>query len=105
MLANPTRQWVYDRPATMLLLALMGMALLWSGCWVESARAQVITAPVELPVTEGTDVRFVRLTDSLPAGVTCIVQDDQGFIWLGTENGLSRFDGYRFREFRNDPSN
>ena len=89
----------------MLSVAVLGMALLWAGYWAESARAQDIIAPVDLSVTEGTDLRFVRLTDSLPAGVTCIVQDDQGFIWLGTENGLRRFDGYRFREFRNDPHN
>jgi ligand-binding sensor domain-containing protein len=84
------------------------MALLWAGCWAETARAQDIIAPIELPVTDGTDLRFVRLSsgdESLPAGVTCIVQDDQGFIWFGTENGLRRYDGYRFREFRNDPNN
>jgi len=82
--------------------------LLWAGCWAESARAQDIIAPIELAVTEGTDLRFARLASgdgSLPAGVTCIVQDDQGFIWFGTENGLRRYDGYGFREFRNDPNN
>lgn len=29
-----------------------------------------------------------------------IVQDDAGFIWFGTNNGLSRFDGTRFRNYR-----
>lgn len=32
--------------------------------------------------------------------VTSIIQDQKGFIWVGTENGLNRFDGYSFREFR-----
>ena len=27
--------------------------------------------------------------------VLAIVQDRQGFIWLGTQAGLTRFDGYR----------
>ncbi|THU39460.1 histidine kinase [Niastella caeni] len=31
--------------------------------------------------------------------VYCIVQDKDGFIWLGTETGLSRFDGTHFRNF------
>ncbi len=33
--------------------------------------------------------------------VRSILQDCRGFIWIGTENGLNRFDGYSFREFKN----
>ena len=29
--------------------------------------------------------------------VNAIAQDRQGFIWLGTQEGLNRYDGYRFR--------
>lgn len=28
--------------------------------------------------------------------VNCIVQDDVGFVWIGTQDGLNKFDGYRF---------
>ncbi len=35
--------------------------------------------------------------------VLCILQDHQGFIWIGTENGLNRFDGKHFLSFRSDP--
>src|ERR1700744_3914525 len=31
--------------------------------------------------------------------VYCIAQDKQGFIWLGTETGVSRFDGTHFHNF------
>jgi ligand-binding sensor domain-containing protein/two-component sensor histidine kinase len=33
-----------------------------------------------------------------------IFQDDQGFIWLGTANGINRFDGYTFENFDNLPN-
>jgi len=28
--------------------------------------------------------------------VTRMAQDDSGLLWIGTQNGLLRFDGYRF---------
>jgi PAS domain S-box-containing protein len=35
--------------------------------------------------------------------VQAIVQDRVGFLWLGTEEGLNRYDGYSFTIFRHDP--
>jgi ligand-binding sensor domain-containing protein len=35
--------------------------------------------------------------------VNCILQDQQGFMWFGTDDGLNRFDGYSFKVYRNDP--
>jgi ligand-binding sensor domain-containing protein/serine phosphatase RsbU (regulator of sigma subunit)/GAF domain-containing protein len=32
--------------------------------------------------------------------VKVFCQDKQGFIWVGTENGLNRYDGYNFQVFR-----
>ena len=31
--------------------------------------------------------------------ITDIVQDKYGFIWLGTDNGLIRYDGYEFNAY------
>jgi len=36
--------------------------------------------------------------------VTSIIQDQSGFIWIGTGNGLNRYDGYEFVVYRHDPT-
>lgn len=34
--------------------------------------------------------------------VNRIIQDSRGFMWIGTRNGLNRYDGYKFVIYRND---
>ena len=42
--------------------------------------------------------------DGLPQNsVLAIHQDQLGFIWMGTDDGLARYDGYQFRVFRHEP--
>ena len=41
-------------------------------------------------VAEGLPEEFVRTS----------LQDDKGFIWFGTQNGLVKYDGYRFKVFK-----
>ncbi|MES2731985.1 MAG: two-component regulator propeller domain-containing protein [Bacteroidota bacterium] len=36
--------------------------------------------------------------------VTCTLQDREGFMWIGTQDGLNRFDGYSFLLFEHDAS-
>ena len=37
--------------------------------------------------------------------VTAIIQDRQGFLWIGTRGGLNRFDGTNFKIFQNEIGN
>ncbi|KAA3612638.1 MAG: hypothetical protein DWQ05_18480 [Calditrichaeota bacterium] len=37
------------------------------------------------------------------AKINCILQDSRGFIWIGTSNGLNRYDGQEFKVFTHHP--
>ncbi|WP_080240430.1 hybrid sensor histidine kinase/response regulator [Spirosoma rigui] len=52
------------------------------------------------------NVRFTYLTTRQGLSqnnVTCILQDRQGFMWFGTQDGLNRYDGYTFTLYRYNP--
>ncbi len=49
------------------------------------------------------DFQFGHLTifDGLSQGsAMAMVQDERGFLWIGTEDGLNRYDGYGFKIYR-----
>lgn len=46
----------------------------------------------------------ISLEDGLSQATTlCTLQDNKGYIWIGTQDGLNRFDGYTFTIFRHNP--
>ncbi len=60
------------------------------------------------PYAQEADAPFENITtkDGLSQNtVTCMLQDHQGFLWFGTEDGLNRYDGYQFVVYRHDPEN
>jgi ligand-binding sensor domain-containing protein/signal transduction histidine kinase len=68
-------------------------------------QAHVAPQTLTLPVVEGKNIRFTRLSteDGLSqTKVSQIVQDDQGFMWLGSQYGLNRYDGYKFKVFKHE---
>ena len=49
--------------------------------------------------------RNLNVSDCLPSNyITAIHEDGQGYKWIGTEDGLTRFDGLNFEQFFHDPS-
>jgi len=52
-------------------------------------------------------IRFEQI--SVPQGlshkkVQCIIQDKIGYLWIGTQIGLNRFDGQNFKVFKSNPT-
>jgi len=76
-----------------LPLLLLAISLVWSA----GVRPAIATGASEYLV-DGWDVSS-GLPDST---VTAIAQTPDGYIWVGTENGLARFDGVRFVTFNRD---
>ncbi len=51
-----------------------------------------------------TEVTRYDVDQGLPQSmVNHVLQDADGFIWLGTGDGLARFDGHRFISYKHDP--
>lgn len=49
-------------------------------------------------------VRVLSTKDGLPQSfISGLAQDSTGFIWIGTRNGLARYDGIQYRVFQHDP--
>jgi ligand-binding sensor domain-containing protein len=64
-----------------------------------------------LPLTsyaqEKDAVQFTHLTTAnglSQSSVVAILKDKYGFMWFGTQDGLNRYDGYKFKVYRNNPA-
>jgi ligand-binding sensor domain-containing protein/two-component sensor histidine kinase len=52
------------------------------------------------------DYKFNQLTEAdglSQSTIFAMLQDSQGYLWLGTVEGLNRYDGYEFRVYVNNP--
>lgn len=57
-------------------------------------------------VTKDINMRFKDVREGLShQTVNCFYQDEFGFLWIGTQDGLNRFDGRKFEVFKPDDAN
>jgi signal transduction histidine kinase/ligand-binding sensor domain-containing protein/CheY-like chemotaxis protein/AraC-like DNA-binding protein len=57
---------------------------------------------------KGQKTEFEHISDKeglLNSTVTAILKDSEGYMWFGTFNGVTRYDGYSFTNFLHDPKN
>ena len=92
----------------LLVVCLIGLVAIPGRQAVLARGAEKVVGPsiVEGNPPASSTARFDRISmaDGLPDDVVyAILQDQQGFMWFGTENGLVRYDGYQFTVYQNDP--
>jgi hypothetical protein len=70
---------------------------------ISAGRARAAETPDWQGIAD-TIFRPVERAIDAPAVVlpTAIIQDQAGFLWAGSEAGLARWDGYRFRLYVSD---
>ena len=80
-------------------------AVVWGAVGVASASVSTLTiTPEPITLRRTLRVQILDREDGLPQNnVTSIVQDRTGFIWLGTQDGVARWDGHHMMVLRNDP--
>lgn len=77
--------WRYDKKFCLLILC----------CFLLSLGGTAQRAPASH--------RTLSVSDGVPQSfISGLVQDPQGFIWMATRDGLAKYDGRKFKVFRND---
>ena len=95
--------WAYDGKTRCLTpLRLMthhhGALLLFIPLFLFGARPVVSYAQSALPLD-----RFEGEDGLSHDWILAIAQDNQGFLWIGTSDGLNRYDGYEFVVYQHQP--
>jgi len=90
--------------AAILLIAIFPFAAFSNeGAAPSSANAKSDITPDFAP---GSIIQFdhLNIEDGLSqnAGLA-IFQDSSGYLWIGSQDGLNRYDGYTFKIFKHDP--
>ncbi len=83
----------------------MKKSLLRRGLWFFVLLVLIAPNPVRAQGKQPPPIRFTQIgdDDGLPGErILSILQDDIGFMWIGTEEGLSRYDGYTFTTYKHN---
>ena len=70
-----------------------------------TAKPQAVGSSIQKYDHKRYDVGYIDIKNGLVNNaVTCVYKDKRGLMWFGTYDGISRYDGYNFLNFRNEPN-
>jgi signal transduction histidine kinase/ligand-binding sensor domain-containing protein/DNA-binding response OmpR family regulator/HPt (histidine-containing phosphotransfer) domain-containing protein len=70
------------------------------------ALSTIALAAAPIPAARPMYFEHLTMRDGLSMStINSIVQDSQGYVWLATQAGLNRYDGYTVRQYRRDRGN
>ncbi len=87
------------------VVVLLALGMAWAAK-VAHAQVEQAVPKAKLSTSEAPTLRFEQLgiEDGLVQGSgNAIMQDKQGYIWLATQGGLHRYNGYEFKVFTTIP--
>jgi signal transduction histidine kinase/ligand-binding sensor domain-containing protein len=75
------------------------MLMVWRRVLVSAASVMLLALP-KVAECKRRPARVFTVADGLPDNdINCVYEDARGFVWVGTNDGLARFDGRRFETY------
>jgi diguanylate cyclase (GGDEF)-like protein len=94
-----------NKPLGWLLATLMSVGLAGMPVGVGIAQVPATEAGRWIGLAD-TVFEYLARDNELPNSTapTALAEDGEGFLWVGTQNGLARWDGYHFRSYKANPT-
>ena len=91
---SPPLKYLTQRPKEYREMTLRNLFFLISFCTSIYSWGESLLSVSHYSIQEGLSQNTVQ----------SIIQDNEGYIWLATWNGLEKFDGYRFKNYKSYPT-
>ena len=92
-----------------LLLILLASSVKASNCVVNCQNSEQQNTSASsinfLPSLQFQHFSTEHGLSNISIGEQAILRDKQGFLWVSTQDGLNRYDGYQFKHYFHDPEN
>lgn len=88
---------IFQSPMRLSIVAPMAILLL--------VNSGMLSAQSERMLSRGITLEWFNNDGGLSNNaIRCVLQDKKGFLWIGTDDGVNRYDGYTFTTYRHSPT-